>query len=155
MLKAYRAESWMIGESVERAFRALSEQDQALAIAAAPAYRGEIAKTGVHPKTVKNWLREGIFRSYAAEARSRLNGRHSGPTVFVAIDSPQWDEWRRYRLEHGGQMPNFTSYSDEHRANGWWFQSEWPPTDAERPISVSPAHECAPGGHEVSDELRR
>lgn len=86
MVKAYRADAWMLSASARRAFDELPTADQAMAIVAAPIYRAEIAKTQVSPKSLKNWLREGVFRAYADKARPSGNAN----VVFIREGSVEW-----------------------------------------------------------------
>lgn len=49
-----------------------------------------------------------------------------GGRVFVKQDSEAWWAWRDYRKALG--KPTATAVtSKEHRADGWWFESEFPP----------------------------
>lgn len=42
--------------------------------------------------------------------------------VFVRAGSPQAEDWIRH-----GHKATLWKYYPEHRADGWWFPSEWPP----------------------------
>lgn len=85
------------------------------------------------------WLNQQRWGDYAepeATPTASTNGR-----VFVKLDSPQWWAWRDYRKGQGRPAPSHTT-STEHKADGWWFESEWPPgaLDAKK----APADEPTP-----------
>jgi hypothetical protein len=61
--------------------------------------------------------REWCEKEFAQRAEAKKRGVAK---VFVAFDSPQWRAWRNYRPLG---LPELAG------SGGWWFESEWPPTE--------------------------
>lgn len=85
------------------------------------------------------WLNQQRWADYpepVATVTPSTNGR-----VFVKLDSPQWWAWRDHRKAIG-KPPASASWNVERQADGWWFDSEWPPgaLDAKK----APAEEPTP-----------
>lgn len=71
------------------------------------------------PHSVATFLRERKFEGLIAGPRIVVP-----PRVFVRVDTPQWEAWSRaWRATHGQGPPV--------QNGGWWFPSEFPPTDQE------------------------
>lgn len=64
-----------------------------------------------------------------------------GGRVFVNQDSEAWWAWRDYRKATG--KPTATAVtSKEHKADGWWFPSEFPPGHVPSPSEQFDAYEA-------------
>lgn len=62
-----------------------------------------------------------------------------GGRVFVKQDSDAWWAWRDYRKAMG--KPTATAItSKEHKADGWWFESEFPPVAVDDPATQYDQH---------------
>ena len=53
------------------------------------------------------------------------------PKFFVQIDTPEWMAWEEFWLTTGRRSPPQTDHRCEGGGiiRGWWFDSEWPPTE--------------------------
>lgn len=69
------------------------------------------------------WLNQRRWGDYAAAAADAPVA--GSATVFVEMRSEQWDAWEAFK---GRKIPS--KYYPEHEAEGWLFQTEWPPDRA-------------------------
>lgn len=79
---------------------------------------------------LRGW--QGCDPEWCANAGLRLASspspsESSAPTrAFVARDSDAWWAWRDHKKAQGKAMPTAIT-SKEHKADGWWFDTEYPP----------------------------
>jgi hypothetical protein len=56
----------------------------------------------------------------------------SGGKVFVAKGTPEWEAWQTVRKTAAVR-------SEEHKAEGWWFETRWPPKPTPSPATKEAA----------------
>lgn len=80
----------------------------------------DIGKVGLRvpsPAFLGNQIRARRDARLASQAARATTAPAVAPTVFVKIDTPQWEAWRTYR---GRSLPT-------NLKGGWHFATEWPP----------------------------
>ena len=111
-------EGWLLalGDSFERARRPwarLSMADQGLALKHARAFQQD--KPKAHLTT---YIRQKRWQSYEQAALKK----QAGQFVFIEKGSPEWVAWCSHK-----RSAIFSSYNVEHRKEGCFQRSRWPP----------------------------
>lgn len=106
-------------------FAALSPTDQDRAIAAAVAEARNRAEHRTQAMALHRWLGKDRWQNAAPAV---LPGAPAAaPTrVFVRDGSPEWDAWTAHYRRLGRPMPTPMRFDSE-RADGWRFESRFPP----------------------------
>lgn len=119
--------------------RELNVKDRQLAARMAARYR--VACAGppkAKPKDAAFWLKDEQFRVMAERAQQTAQSQGlKHPPIFVRRGTPPYDAWwrhdakadRRYRprSEGGLGMEPFHTFSSEHKADGFWRPTLFPP----------------------------
>ena len=115
--------------NVEKRFFQLSASDQADAARIAPRYVAYCEQIGRKLKFPGNWIRDRGWEGFIEEERKAVAAAAKASVrVFVREGTPAWEAWRAYDVAHG-RVPRTAHWSREHRANGWWFDTLFPPED--------------------------
>lgn len=114
-----KVEAWKV-------WQGLSEEDRELAIAGLPGFRQWIKEQGATYRVV---------HACRYLSQRRFDGFKSDPVmpvahqVVVQAGTPQWESWRAYK---GKPSAEKDIYVDGRYVRGWWFPTEWPPTQNEQ-----------------------
>lgn len=97
--------------------------DPATIISAAQSFANwadQSKKTGTeYIPMAQTWLNQRRWEDYAIEAARQPIAER----VFVEIDTPQWEAWQSLR-----KWPQKDFWTDGRLKRGWFFSSEWPPS---------------------------
>lgn len=115
--------------AAERIFAELTPEDQALAVAAVRGYRAQIERDGSKAKALHRWLKNRRFANIRPAPGAAAAPPAARSRVFVREGTPAWDAWADHLWTRDGKSTPRT-WSDSHRAEGWWFPSELPPADS-------------------------
>lgn len=115
---AYPTDKLMSKKKAFAAFKALDTSARNEAIASLPAFKAYCrSKPDYRPVHAVRYITEERYLGF--QELAELNASK----VFVAKGSPEWEAWQRVR-------PTQAVLSSEHRCEGWWFESEFPPISA-------------------------
>ncbi|GBU17242.1 MULTISPECIES: helix-turn-helix domain-containing protein [Methylobacterium] len=110
----------------QREFAQLSAEDQQLAVGVMRSYRAHVERDQARAMALHTWLRKRRFMNLkpsAPKAASPAAGAVS--RVFVRVDTPAWEAWADHDRA-AGRVPKPATWSNQQRAEGWWFPSEFP-----------------------------
>lgn len=114
----------MSKEEAWKAWRKLTDAEQAAAIAAVPRYAAWLRARPDHPTVhAVRFIAQRRFDGFGEPEQSAdMTGTRIGGKVFVAAESPEAAAWAGHLASTGGnQLPA--------GRNGWWLDSRWPPSD--------------------------
>jgi len=119
--KEYPTDSLMSKKLAAAQFARLSPEDRVSARISLSAFKRYCQqKLDYRPVHAERYLSQRRFDGFL-EAAKKIS--EFGNKVVVKFDTPQWDAWDKYLRSTTGKGPNRSE-----RLNGYYFDSEWPPT---------------------------
>lgn len=110
----YPTDALMSKKDAGRVWSRMAEDDRRAAISSLAAFRAHcLANPDYRPVHANRYLSQERFVGFNAVVLKAAG------KVFVAKDTPEWDAWQAVK-----KTP--CAMSQEHRKDGWWFESRWP-----------------------------
>jgi uncharacterized protein YdaU (DUF1376 family) len=86
----------------------------------------QLQSKSIHTHTHTHREGKGPPRGLSPSPAHTHTCAHEATRVWVDMDSPQWEAWRRYRRAQG--KPGTPQTTEPERGSpGWYFETEWPP----------------------------
>ena len=116
----YPTDELMSKKEAWEVWKRLPDDERTAATESLPAFRRYCqGKPDYRPVHACRYLSKRRSEGFLATAKKVA----ASPTIFVRIDTPQWDAWKSYYRSTKGTDPPLN------KDGGWYFPSEFPPSE--------------------------